>query len=225
MARKATEEEKAYIKRYKALSGDTTPEGGPMTVRKGLFNHYVCRLCGKAIAYKDVDWELDKLTGYCRSCMAKLKRMEQSEKGETKKPNDFRVAGTSFRELEIESLGEENDDYTMSKREILDAGMEDEKVFRLEWRVLPGELVPEPDNPADPNAIAVYADGTQIGYIKKGDTKKVKELLEKGQTVISVYIYGGDYKIVEENEDGKYELTAGNLAYWADVHIAVQATE
>lgn len=41
----------------------------------------------------------------------------------------------------------------------------------------PCQLVPEPTNPHDPNAIRVEVDDVLVGYIRKEDTEKVRPLL------------------------------------------------
>lgn len=42
------------------------------------------------------------------------------------------------------------------------------------------ELVPEPDNPHDPSAIAVFCGGNQIGYIPKEDAQAYLDCLAAG---------------------------------------------
>lgn len=73
------------------------------------------------------------------------------------------------------------------------------------------ELIPEPDNPYDKNAVRVDMDGLTVGYIKKGSCSHAKNLLNSPDFV-SVdldYMHYGKYKIVYESEDGRYELEDG----------------
>ena len=44
-------------------------------------------------------------------------------------------------------------------------------------------LRPEPENPHDSNAIAVYADDLKVGYVPKGMNEEVKRNLDKTQLV------------------------------------------
>lgn len=51
-------------------------------------------------------------------------------------------------------------------------------LYRKEFKNL-AYLKPEPDNQADPNAIAIYLkDGSHIGYVPKEDTGVVREALD-----------------------------------------------
>ena len=41
------------------------------------------------------------------------------------------------------------------------------------------ELVPEPENEADPNAIAVYITGEKVGYVPREKTQAVREIMDR----------------------------------------------
>ena len=132
---------------------------------------------------------------------------------------NFHVAGTSFREKEIVDLGYENADYEMSKSEIIEAGMEEERIYKFLFAPQKVELIPEPENPHDPNAIKVCMDGIHVGYIKKGSISRVKNLLAKGGK-LSGEISGGPYKYVYMDEDSeKYETEKGTAPYSAVISI------
>lgn len=63
-------------------------------------------------------------------------------------------------------------------------------------------LVPEPDNPKDPNAIKVLVKDVQIGYVPAEKTSVVKGLLESKQLYsITCEFYGGPFKIISEDYD------------------------
>lgn len=132
---------------------------------------------------------------------------------------NFRVAGTSFHEKEIEEIGTDNMDYEMSKKEIVDAGLEDERIYKLEFFPYSAELIPEPENPYDPKAIMVFVDGVHVGYIKKGSTSRVRNLLEAGGK-ISAEIHGGPYKVIYlDDENDKYEIEHGEAPYSVVINI------
>lgn len=132
---------------------------------------------------------------------------------------NFRVAGTSFHEKEIEEIGTDNLNYEMTKKEIVDAGMEDERIYKLEFFPCSAELIPEPENPYDPKAIMVFVDGVHVGYIKKGSTSRVRNLLESGGKV-SAEIHGGPYKVIYlDDENDKYEIEHGKAPYSVVINI------
>lgn len=132
---------------------------------------------------------------------------EQTPKKSASQSANFHVAGVRFHEKEIEELGQENSDYDLSRSEIQDAGMENERIYRLEFDDMPVELVPEPENPEDPKAIKVVVGGTHVGYIKKGSTSRVRNLLAAGGKV-TAEIQGGEYKILySDDEDGQEKLS------------------
>lgn len=57
-----------------------------------------------------------------------------------------RIAGTSFHESEIPELMIENGDYDMTAAELIDAGFEDERVYKYSETYCTASLEPEPDN-------------------------------------------------------------------------------
>lgn len=137
----------------------------------------------------------------------------------------FPVAGVSFREKAIIALAEESEEYQYTKKEIIDECFTDYKIWRYHWRKRPVELVPEPDNPYDPNAVKVVVDGAHIGYIKRESCKRVLQLLAEDRIRnISCTIGGGPYKAVwEEYDDEKdrntYRLERDEFPIWAKVKI------
>ena len=148
-----------------------------------------------------------------------------AEKAPLYKTENHHVTGTSYRQTEIESLGEENLIYEYSKRELIDEGYEDEKVYYYDFNPYTVELIEEPDNKFDPNAIKVVIDGVHVGYIKKGSCAHVKNLLKSGRIVkIDAEIHGGQYKLLYseyDEEKGKevYEVETGESNYYVTIEI------
>ena len=111
------------------------------------------------------------------------------------------VAGTSFRQDVLKSFGTLNPNYQLTKEEIIDRGLNDQMIYEHTFEKLPAEFRPEPENEHDPNAIAIYVEGKQIGYVKKGSTSHIRKLIESGRLANAVCtISGGNWK-----------------AYWADM--------
>ena len=152
---------------------------------------------------------------------AEKKPEPQSALEALKKVSTFRVAGVSYRQDDILELADENSDFSMTRREIIDAGMENERIYQYEFDPHRVELIPEPSNPYDPNAIKVVIDNVHVGYIKKGSTTRVRNLLNAGGKV-TAEIKGGPYKILlYRNEDGKdsYEMEHEEIPFSVAVHI------
>ncbi len=139
------------------------------------------------------------------------------------KMETHRIAGTSFHEKEIPDLLLENDDYDMTASELIDAGYEDERVYKYSETDCKASLEPEPDNQYDPNAVKVYADGVHIGYIKKGSAAHVKKLLEEDRIrSMSLTISGGPYKTAYLNEDDRPRIEKDNQNFSAKLDIFVK---
>lgn len=141
------------------------------------------------------------------------------------KDRTYRVAGISFREDNVENIGCENDDYHMTKRELIQEGMTDERIWEYDFNPIHAELVPEPTNPHDPNAIKVMIDGEHIGYIKAGSCTHVLKLIAEDRILgIQCEMGGGRYKYLSEEYDDEkekyvYILEQDRVNYWASLSI------
>lgn len=141
-----------------------------------------------------------------------------------------KVAGVSYHVGALLPLGTSNPDFGLTKKQMVAEGLTDERVYRTDFGLYPGELIPEPDNPADPKAIKVMARGVHIGYIKKGSCAHIHKLLREDRIeAVSCDIGGGAYKIVTTdcNEDGDevYTLEADTVPYYAVVVIKLKRQE
>ena len=137
-----------------------------------------------------------------------------------------KVAGTSYHLDAIMALAEDNPDYDMTQREIIDAGMEEERIYQYTFPDSPVELVDDPDNEQDPNAIKVLVAGQHIGYIKRGSTGRIHKLQRSGRVLgITAEIYGGRYKVVrsvEEYQTQHYEMDRDESNYGAAIELRIQ---
>lgn len=131
------------------------------------------------------------------------------------------VRGVDNYKENIKAVAWENPDYSLTKRE-LEEQYPDERVWQYNFDVK-ATLLLEPDNPVDPNAIMVQANGRCIGYVPKGSTTHIRKLMESERIQsMSLNIGGGKYKEVYENDDGKYELDRGEKPYSAvlELHLS-----
>jgi hypothetical protein len=116
----------------------------------------------------------------------------------------YKVAGVTHYEKNIMHFAEENEVYSYTKKELVDSwtGLDEEKIWKYEFSTPTIELVPEPDNAYDPNAIKVMADGLHVGYIKAEDCAHLLECIrEQRISRISCWIGGGPYKLLIEDYD------------------------
>lgn len=131
------------------------------------------------------------------------------------KNKTYRLAGINHYTDNIERLLIDNENYDLSKKQLVEEydladAYEDTyiRIYKYEpYDTTNVKLVKEDNNQYDPNAVAVYADEIMIGYIKKGTAKHIRNVLDNHRIKsISLEITGGDYKILscEEIEDDNY---------------------
>lgn len=134
----------------------------------------------------------------------------------------FNIAGTSFRQDEIFSLAQYNDDYRLTNKELVEQGYEDERCYKYYFNPKGTQLIPEPDNEKDPNAIKVVTGGVHIGYVKASDCAHIKELMESGNvSSYGVDLEGGPFRVVSEDEDGKLYSESDVDDYFGKLLITV----
>ena len=140
----------------------------------------------------------------------------------------YKVTGLSHYEDNILAMRIENEDFQLSRQELIDDDRVDERVWEYEFFPIRAELVPEPDNPHDPKAIKVLVDDQHVGYIKEGSCAHLLKVMAEGRVEkINVEIGGGRYKIlhlVDCTEDGKdvYELDRDAVPLY--VHLSIVET-
>ena len=132
----------------------------------------------------------------------------------------FNVAGTSFRRNAIKDMLSEDCDYGENKSYLKENYIDGDRI----WKYLPEyrddvALVDEPENEYDPNAIRVEVGGVHIGYVKKGSTSRVRNLLKKDDVRVKIDIAGGPYKELYEDEDGKIQIISGEIEFYAKLEI------
>ena len=139
--------------------------------------------------------------------------------------NTYYVTGVRFYEKQLLKLAIKNPDYAMVKQEIIDALMCDENLPKFIFKPERIELVPEPDNPHDPNAIKVIIDGCHVGYIKATECLYLLEAIKQERlNSITCNITGGPYKCVIEDYDIErdrdiYTLKRGDEPYIIKLNI------
>ena len=121
----------------------------------------------------------------------------------------FKVAGVSYYKDNILELADENDDYLLlSNRELIESYDIGDKIYQYEFNPKHVELIPDPENEYDKNAVRVEIDGLQVGHIKKGSCSQVKNLLASPDFLrveVDSMGLGGYKRICEEYEEDEYD--------------------
>ena len=108
----------------------------------------------------------------------------------------FEVAGVAYRVDKLIELGDPSRNYDWSDEKILEKFGEGQRLYKYFFRGLKGDLVPDPENPHDPNAIRVELEGVLIGYVPAELCVDVKKLLDLGYRP-QINVRGGPVKWVE----------------------------
>lgn len=138
----------------------------------------------------------------------------------------YKVTGVAHYTKNIMALAMTDADYDLSKRDLINEERIEEKIWKYIFPYDTAELVPEPKNPYDSNAIKVVVDGRHIGYIKSGSCAHLLKIIKQDAIVkIDCRISGGPYKIVHEEEydDIKdkytYSMEKDSISFYAHLSI------
>ena len=140
------------------------------------------------------------------------------------KSENHRATGMEHYMDNIMALACENDGYNLSKKEIIECYSEGDRVWKYDFYPTNIELVPEPDNRYDPNAIKVVVDGKHVAYIKQGSCSRVLKAIKEGTIHrITCEMGGGPYKTYYEDEDGNYTIEQDSTNYF--VHLTIHKVQ
>lgn len=140
----------------------------------------------------------------------------------------YKVAGVTHYEQNIMSFAQENPEYNLSQKQLTDGAFmlyDTEKIWKYDFSTPKIELVPEPDNAYDANAIKVMADGKHVGYIKSGSCSHLLKCIQEQRIAgITCQIGGGPYKLLEKEKEAIsgetfYSLEPGKTNLF--VHLSV----
>ena len=137
----------------------------------------------------------------------------------------YKVTGMSHYMDGIMNLAEENEDYDLKKKELIEYEMTDRRIWKYAFSPSETTLVPEPDNPEDPKAIKVLVNSVHVGYIKAGSCAHLLKMIREDRIVdIDCEMYGGPYKYVSEEWDDEkdkfvYEFEKSEVPYGVKLTI------
>ena len=108
----------------------------------------------------------------------------------------FEAAGVFAKTKEILSIAEKNWLFRQSDEVVIEK-YKGRKIYQAYFRNLNTELVPEPTNPYDRNAIMVVVNGVCVGYVPAELCDKVKKIISRPY-LADTRISGGVVKYVED---------------------------
>lgn len=132
----------------------------------------------------------------------KLSSVLSSDKNDNTEPlaikNDLQIMTWEKFYKNIYLLKHENKSYNKTDQDLI-AGLGDKRyftVYKFSRRRYSVELVPEPTNEHDKNAIMVLFDGLHVGYIPSELTKQYRSAVKDAGSLFYGEIKGGAYKLV-----------------------------
>lgn len=149
---------------------------------------------GLAVGFALLLWGLKK-KGYVKKTAVSHQIEDRTLKEET-----FHAVGVSHYENNIRKLTCSNPEWKQTTAQIRSSGKVGKRIFKHNYINKPVKLIIEPNNPHDPNAVAVIIAGELVGYISTEDNIHVKEILQKHEIKsLSGFIGGGEYKTVTDD--------------------------
>lgn len=151
---------------------------------------------------KETATALDKFIEEKESAERNTVQKSTLPKDATRLQETFEIPGAFYHRTSIAKVANPNPDWRKSCKSLIKAGKANQKIYRFERTTKTAELVEEPNNPHDKNAVMVIVDGEKIGYIGADENLHVKSIL-KSKTVksISATITGGEYKTIISESD------------------------
>lgn len=124
------------------------------------------------------------------------KQPQQSASGKPEgKTHKHNIAGVEHYESNLMKLSHKNSAFSLSEKEIIARRLFNQNIYEYSFAPQKTELLPDPTNPHDPNAIKVLIDGEHVGYIKAGSCNAILKLLNEDRIqYIKCEISGGAFK-------------------------------
>lgn len=101
-------------------------------------------------------------------------------------------------------MDDETYEWSMSKSELVDEFEPGDRIYRYERVECLLAIQHDPGNKYDPAALKVFADGTFLGYVPRGNLPVLKKISMLPGLQMHVEIFGGPYKELIYNEEDDY---------------------
>ena len=132
------------------------------------------------------------------------------------KSDKFKLDVTGCQDV-IRELCDKNDDFSLSKSDLLDQFGTDDRVFKFTGTYSDVKIVPDDQ---DPKTLRVVLYDDIIGTVKKGSVSHVKNLTGSPEfKSLFVELYGGDYKHITYDDD---VVQNKDSEYFADLYITTE---
>ena len=118
-------------------------------------------------------------------------------KDATRLQETFEIPGAYYHRTSIAKVANPNPDWKKTCKSLIKAGKANQKIYRFERTTKTAELVEEPGNSHDPNAVMVTVEGEKVGYISADEALHVKEIMRQHcLKSVTAVITGGEYKTI-----------------------------
>ena len=134
---------------------------------------------------------------------------KDAKKSESRRSLHFAVAGLYRRMEAFYAVAQRHRDFGLSDADFIAKHDNGRGVYEYRLkRSSEVSLLPEPENQHDRNAIAVYIDGKQLGYVPAELTADVRQIMSRDYAV-RAYVSGGARKRVVDGRvfTDSYDLT------------------
>ena len=113
----------------------------------------------------------------------------------------FTVAGLFYRMDAVYAIAERNGAYWLADADLCcsDEAMPGRRIYEYRQELPDPVLMREPDNPHDPNAIAVYIKAWHVGYVPADLTAEVGGIM-RGKYTATARLSGGRWKAVDDDD-------------------------
>ena len=140
---------------------------------------------------------------------------------EGNKQRNINVTGTAHYERNLLKLAVNNPAFSWSDKDIA-RKMNCQNIYQYSFHPKKVELIPEPTNPHDPNAIKVVIDGELVGYVKSGSCSMILKLINENRIArLDAQITGGEYKNIWSDGNDIQQREKGRKSY----HVKIAITE
>ena len=120
----------------------------------------------------------------------------------------------------MHDLAAPNKEFNITAKEFKKKYKSGDRIYEYTFNTSNPRIIPEPDNPYDPNALRVMVGNTKIGYIKKGSCSRVKNTLNNpNYSHCSIRITGGRYKGYDLTDDGDLRFVTDKSGMYAKLTL------